>query len=356
MIGPLALIAAITAGATPPLNIQGASCKVVPGAAVERVLRLEADLTGVSSLTVTCSADAALLIASWGEGGTRERDVSLREVSPESTPRLIALALAELVARGPVPPPLPAKLAAALRVVDTPPAVVAEEVEEPEPEQEADDEQAYVEEPLEDETDTDPAVEPADPSEPESTSVLELSVEPATVVDPLEDGPQWVWFLGGATRRFESSPFTAGASASVGVPINAWLQQDLALRFDRAERSNASGTLELQSVSAGLVPHLRWARDRLIFELGAGMHGGWVFLRGKASQENVTPGELSGAWLGVGAEASVELMLGNAFGLRLGVDGGHVVRPVIGLVDDQPAMGVWGPWFGLQLGVTWHSR
>ncbi len=351
MIGPLVVAAAaIATGATPSLIIQGASCDAVQGATVERVLRLESDLTGVSSLSVSCLADAALLVASWDAGGTSERDVSLRDVSPESTPRLIALALAELVARGPVPPPPPAKLETP-SVVDTPPSVVAEEKPEHEAddEDEVDDEQAYVEEPSEDEPVAtsegegvpDPSAEPA---------------EPATVVAPPEDGRQWVWFLGGATRRFESAPFTAGASASLGVPINAWLQQDLALRFDRALRSTSSGTLELQCVSAGLVPHLRWTSDRLIFALGAGVHGGWVALRGKASQENVTPGELSGAWLGVGAEASVELMLGDAIGLRLGVEGGHVVTPVVGLVDDRPAMGVWGPWFGMVSGVTWHLR
>ena len=161
------------------------------------------------------------------------------------------------------------------------------------------------------------------------------------------EGVGVVW---GGGLRFGWTP--GGAGAEDGT----WIRRpgfDLELTAARNQAGRDLGTVDVSMWSAALRVSLRLARGRSWFDAGAGARAGVARLAGMPDDVTTTRGAtLAGTWAGPIAYVGV----GRRFwrlAVAAGVEGGVVVRPVSGLVDDGPSIAVAGRWLSGTVAIGW---
>jgi len=181
-------------------------------------------------------------------------------------------------------------------------------------------------------TERDPAAPPVVRAQPAAASSLRLVAHGGGSAFSGGTG-----LLGGGGIRLEQDRALLG-----------WLV-DLEAHHGRAGVSLGDVTADVLDVAAALAIHHAWSRARLA--LAAGLRGGGARLAGSADAMTVHADHFWAPWLGALALASASVTIVPRWSLELAVEGGGVIVPVGGLVNDRREVAIDGAWLTIQLGV-----
>lgn len=178
--------------------------------------------------------------------------------------------------------------------------------------------------------------------------------ERATPVEPPPEPPRWRALAVFAHRTV----FADAGTASWGVGARAAYDDPggLGARFDvladRAADDVALGTITMSTASASAQVSYARAWGALGASAAAGLRGGVATIHGDPSGERrAVGGDVTSAWGGPIAGASVHARASAALVFELAGEAGWAAVPVSGLVDGASAVSIRGVWVGAQLGV-----
>ena len=229
---------------------------------------------GLTRAQVACLGPAVILTVSDRRGGTpAARQLDDWSAYPvQGRPRLLALALSEMIARAwaseAAPPPIAVR-------------------------------------PL-------PAAAPAAP----------------TAAPP---GPQ-LGVLAAVERLGRPRETAAGLDLVLAWPARAWLVLELGARASATSFETAPGAVTARTLSVVAAALAGPRRGRVWVGAGPGLRGGWAWLRGQPSGADPTSRTLAAAWWGPLIAAVVAIELGRRWCLLGAVEGGWVARPLVGQV------------------------
>jgi len=304
--GASALLIALPAAAQDAIRLDIPDCAGVPGAAVRELVALEVaprrllaqgdrQPAAVSGGLRCTAAVARMWVDDPRQGAPLWLEITLSDLAPPARPRLLALALSELIATSRLQTPAPPQ-----------PTAAAE-----------------------------PAPAPAQPAAPASLRQL--------------------WLGLGVTR--EARPvLTAPALGAGGVLTWSRLALSLDVRLARGARSLPAAELTLSTLSLALGPGV-WLGDRhMQLLLAAAVRAGYAELRARARSADRAGDALAGFWLGPCAQAALQLRIGEHWLLRAGLELGHVTRQLRGLdAGGQALLELRGLWLAAQAGVSWDA-
>lgn len=160
----------------------------------------------------------------------------------------------------------------------------------------------------------------------------------------------------GSLRRFGggSTPLFGGG-LRFGAEHGSWLGWHLDVLLEHGQRGTSSGTITCTAFSSAA-----WLTARLPWSFvdpyaGIGVRGGVGWLRGKPADPTVMEGRsVTGAFVGPAGVAGVTVRLPARLLLDLRVETGWVARPVTGAIDGEDVEGLRGAWVAGLLGVGWR--
>lgn len=238
-------------------------------------------------------------------------EIALAELAPAARPRLLALAIAELIATSRLGTPQPTAAEVASR---RPAAEVPEPVE-----------------PVEAEAPLGPAVPPS----------LQL------------------WLALAAVR--EADPPVLAPAVALGA-VQSWDQLAITfdLRYERGRRTEPGVRLGYDAVSLAVGPAWRVHGRSYQLLLGAALRLGYASLSGSPRSDAVDGDSVAGLWLGPCAQGVLQFQLSERWGVRVGAEVGYVARGVRGVgVMGEPLLELEGVWAAGVLGVSfevWRGR
>jgi hypothetical protein len=312
----IALAAALPCRAERPnIQLQVEPCLRIPAEQIWGPLAVEfrgmvsavgQELAGRMKVRVSCepSGRARVEVSDPATRRVLSRSVELGAWGERSRPRLLAIAVAELVAESrSEPPPQPVR----------PPASPPETPPEP--------------------ADTAPAIAPArlalPPSAERAMALGAFAVGRKIGRGPLE--------LGAAIR------FTWDAPGQIGILAE--------LGWERGSTGTPLGKVVGDTVGAAVAATFRPPWNPLGLRLGAGLRAGSARLSGREIAGVSVAGTVSGAWGGPLALAEVVWDAGRwtaDFGAEAGLD----LSPVRGLVDGGREVDLAGPWLAFRVGAA----
>jgi hypothetical protein len=285
-------------------------CFGAPGQAVKDLVALElaprmrvvysVEETAEPALSgsVQCAQGAPLVVLTVSDPARAEPlrvELDLAAAAPLARARLLALTLAELITTSQLEQPPPAA---------------------PKPEE--------------------PSLqpEPDEPSEPRPSSALQLWLAPALSI--------------------AGAPATALLGADVGAAYAlgpVLLVLDAQARFGQSDRAVSGVAIRSFAAAAAVMPRLIQSSVQL--SAGAGFRIGHIAMTGSSKSAALAADDLSGVWLGPALLAALQLPLAGPSALRVALEGGYVVRSVVGL-DEQGAerMALRGPWLSASVGLA----
>jgi hypothetical protein len=160
-------------------------------------------------------------------------------------------------------------------------------------------------------------------------------------------------------QRLGRPPETAPAvDAIFGWHVRPWLTFHTGARGTTASFDTTPGRVWAPSLSATFALSLDRVRDRTRFGVGAGVRGGWVWLRGDPATGSASGRRFDGAWWGPCVLATASQRIFGRLLVVLHAEGGYVARPVVGQVrPPAPAapqdVAIDGPWVRVAAGVAW---
>lgn len=322
--------------AAPPVHLQLDGC-VEAQAAVRRLFLIESD----ARLVPAAEAGATAVSARCPEGGgplelrvddpltgkSLRRGIDLAAARPRARPRLLALALAELLFASwtelelQPTPALPPTL---------PPEAPAPAPPPPRP--------------------TPAAADAADAAREAARAVLRRRV-PGLARSGLRltaRGAGQLFVQGGA--------LLAGAAMQLGGDHGRRLGWSFDAAYLTARTSGSLGTLSTDAINGGLSLLFQHGIDRGALRLGlragGGLRAGAVRLSGvPASGARAEGASFWAAQVGPTGVLSGSLGLPRRLVLDLQIEGGYLLTPAYGLIDGAQAVALAGPWLGLQLGI-----
>jgi hypothetical protein len=142
--------------------------------------------------------------------------------------------------------------------------------------------------------------------------------------------------------------FTVG-----GGPLALHPAADLDLTGAWGDVKNPLGTIHVSTWSAAPRVSLKLRRGRFWLDVGAGGRIGLARLAGEPTDPSSTQGStLAGTWAGPLGYLGVGVLLGRLV-VAAGIEGGHVLRTVAGLVDDGRTVSVSGNWLSGSVAMGW---
>jgi hypothetical protein len=314
--GMALLLAAQPAVAEDAIRLDIPDCAGVPSATVRELVALEvaprtvleagSQAEASTSGGLRCRAGVAQI---WVDdprlAAPLRLEITLTDLAPQARPRLLALALSELIATSRLEKPQ--LTAADKRVQPQPTAAVTD------------------------------AAEPHEPA----PSPVPLGVQ--------------IWLGAGAVR--EADPRLMAPSIAAGGVV-AWDQLALAadLRFDRGARTEPAAELTLNAISLALGPAWRVHGRSSQLLLGAAVRAGYAGLSASARSADTASDSLAGFWLGPCAQAALQLRIAVRWTLRAGIELGYVTQTVRGLdPSGQALLDLGGLWLSGQAGISWDA-
>jgi hypothetical protein len=283
------------------LQIESSTCSHALVDEVQRFTRIELKNSGMGSgehaprVILSCS-ERTSLIRALVDGHEGSRQLDLDRTEPALRPRVIALAIAELVrdtARGEAVEPPTAPLA--------PPA---QEVE--------------------------PAPSQRSRALPTSRLVAEAKLENfGTRFQPLSGG--------GLGFSHDVGRFSLGLGPALVT----------------GQRNFALGSVQVLAADLSLRLALRFPNRALPGEIGIGHALGLARFAGTSNADSmrVTPGNLTGAWAGPFVFGTLDVSLAEPIFLQIAAQVGVVTIPIRGLVSGASDVQIAGVWSGVSLGL-----
>jgi hypothetical protein len=165
-----------------------------------------------------------------------------------------------------------------------------------------------------------------------------------------------LWLAPGASRALSPAALWLGIELGAEQPLGSLsLLVDLQVRHGGLARTDAEVSATGLSVSVALGPRVAFAPFQLV--VGAGMRTGYVQLSASPRRSDLGGDTQAGLWFGPLAAAALHVALAPPVALRLGLEGGYVLRPVVGL--DQAALDLFslrGAWLSAGLGASVELR
>lgn len=301
----MTVLTALVLGA---IEISSVDCSVLDVAEVERIAQVELSSAPPTPTpiraTVRCDgASAELTVEDPVTNKTLGRKVSLMKVTPRAQPRVLALAIAELVS-----------------------ASWSELLLTPREETEA------------------PKVPP------------EVRAQALSVLPPEQPrGVLRVEGVGAVRWLPASSAVQWGAGARVvWIPVKRWgLWAEVT--GEHGEVTRAAGRLTAQTIGAAAAPviHLE-ATSWLELMAGVGARFGVGRIIGTPLDETATRGAtLAGGWGGPAAVAGAGVIIGPLV-IGVGLEGGVALLQLSGTVDGARGLGLDAPWASVSVSVGWR--
>ncbi len=187
---------------------------------------------------------------------------------------------------------------------------------------------------------------PAPPTSASATERAVVHAEPANS----ERRPQ---LYAAATLSFTGKPNTAlwggGIGASLGLSRHWALE--LGTRFERGRAELEAASVRWSMLSGFVGPAYRIRGDQIELSAALGVRGGWLAFDADAP----APDEgrsLTAPWAGLALPVRVSGRFTGRVLPYLGAEGGYVLAPVEGSMDDGSVLiAQRGPWLSLSLGV-----
>jgi hypothetical protein len=282
------------------VSIEGGACSIV---LVDEVLFLakielhnqvvDSPLAADCRVTITCAGSRAAVVARTADGKGRVHETDLSEVSDSLRPRVVALAIAELVHEIEVTPTERARVEIARAPVEAP-------IEIPR-------------------------------ATPSRTILLSAFAHASSF---RLDGK---WLLGGGV-----------GAAVVRGRLLAEIDAAIATRDERF----ATGTAHVLETYVAPAVGLRATTGRFGGQLGAGFALGLAHITGETADPAASGGTLTEFWGAPFLFGTLTYAASDALSIGLRAHAGWVTLPVVGLVWQGPTIDFKGVWSGAELGVT----
>jgi hypothetical protein len=266
------------------------------------VLAAESTEPAATRAQMSCqSGVAAIVVEDVGRAEPLRLEITLRDLTRSARPRLLALAVAELIATS--------------RLQRQPPK----------------------------------AREPLVEREPEASAP---SSEPPVASASARWGVQ-LWLGVGAARVARPSMIAPLAALGVIVFWDA-LALTADLRFERAQLTQSIAELQLDAGSLALTPAWRLHASSADLLIGAGVRAGFASLRGSSRDAMLIGESVAGFWLAPCGQIAVQVRLARSWALRVGVEAAYVTRTLRGFgVNGESMLELRGLSLAAQLGVSW---
>ena len=281
----------LTAAGEDSVRLSVPDCEGISGAEIAKLVTLElsphvqvADDGEVTAAMRCSGARAEISVDDPRRSAPLVLSLQLTEARREARPRLLALAMAELIATSRLERPPP---------------------QEPKPKPE--------DEPLEpDDEDEEDDDEPGGPPGP-STGF---------------------WLGGGVVRGLKPTAWSpaigAGAAHSFGL-----IELAADLNFEWSSRRTTQADLTTTALSLGLLPGLRLVFGPVTLGIGAGVRAGWARLGATSRDSMIQGGSLSGLFLAPIAQLTTRVAIDPHWQVRLAFELGYVTKAVRGTDADK---------------------
>jgi hypothetical protein len=165
---------------------------------------------------------------------------------------------------------------------------------------------------------------------------------------------QWRLSALGASRTIRGEQFSFGGGLLLQLALPGWASFTADVVGDRGRVDLTGGQANIDTLSVGLGAY--WGREfaptRL--DLGIGGRVAMTAIKGQPDPGGSLRGEtLAAPWGGPFASARFGVAMGRAWG-SLGVEGGWVVLPITGRVAGRPEVQIDRFWVTLALGLGWE--
>ena len=124
----------------------------------------------------------------------------------------------------------------------------------------------------------------------------------------------------------------AGLDVVLGWRARSWLVAEVGARASATSFDTTPGAVSARTLSMFAAALLGPRHGRLWVGAGPGVRGGWAWLRGNPSGADPTGRSLAAAWWGPFAAGAIAIQLGHHLCLLGTIEGGWVARPVVGEV------------------------
>ncbi len=192
----------------------------------------------------------------------------------------------------------------------------------------------------------------AEPSEPSAPPALP---SPPRHPEPLPVAPRperLALFTTGSTW-FSAEPGALvgpGLRAASSTRQLGWM---IDAQFRAGSTTTSAGTLATDVLALGAAAALHFPTEHARFDVGAGLRAGEVHMAGTPATMTEHGSSFWSPWCGAFVVGAATLPITDRLAASLIVEGGHVIAPVAALVDGQRAAAVDGAWLQLDLGVGW---
>jgi hypothetical protein len=163
-----------------------------------------------------------------------------------------------------------------------------------------------------------------------------------------------LWLGAGVARELHPAAWTPafalGAAHSFGL-----LQLAGDIGFDFSNRRTAAADLSAHALSLALLPGLRLSLHPLGVSLGAGVRAGWAWLGASPRTSELKGGSVSGLFLAPIVQLAGQWSLSTHWRVRLAFELGYITKPVRGLDADSVRLLELSAWRSTgMLGVAWQ--
>lgn len=188
-------------------------------------------------------------------------------------------------------------------------------------------------------------------AEPEPPASSAPSYEPPAI-SASSYGAQ-LWLAVGAARVAQPSMLALLGALGANVYYNA-LALTADLRFEHAERAEDLAQLRLTAGSLALAPAWRLHASSADLLIGAGVRAGIASLGATATAQRFEGSTVRGLWLAPCAQLALHVRLARRWALHIGIEAAYLTRTLRGLDQDGAALlELRGLALAAQLGVGW---
>jgi hypothetical protein len=163
-----------------------------------------------------------------------------------------------------------------------------------------------------------------------------------------------VWLGAGVMRAFEPGVWLPALAVGAADSFGRFAGSADA-GFAWGEQRSSAARIRVRVLSLSLAPALQLEGDRVGGSLAVGLRAGYAWLLATPREAGVSGRQLSGVFLAPVARGALELRVSEAWRARLGLELGYVIKPVRGLDADQSTLlALRGVFASALLAIAWR--